>query len=627
MQIVRKKTISNIYLYSLILVLGAVLITFTGNVASAQDVVRYTGEEMVNVDYHHGALRPAIGVHNIQVMRANRENPHMADGYGWTYNHAPNMAYWNKQFLVQYLSDPVGEHMPPSQSYLVRSDNGEDWGKPEVIFPIYAIPDGTIKEGRSDVAKDLFAVMHQRMSFYVATDNRMLALGYYGLCLDKRDSPNDGNGIGRVVREIYRDGTFGPVFFIRYNHGWGINNTSFPFYQSAPDAGFVSACNELLKDPLMMQQWNEEADRDDPLIPMTSQFKAFCHYALPDGRIVGFWKHALSAISDDGGKSWPRPLRAFGFVNSNAKFWAQQTADKRYATVYNPSELRWPLALSVSDDGLEFRRLLLVNGEISPMRYGGNYKSYGPQYPRGIVAHNGRPEDGKMWVTYSMNKEDIWVSSIPVPVNDVVEKDVREDFSKMKEGTELASWNVFSPVWARVLIESYGKERVMALHDKDPYDYAVAERVVAASEKMMVEFTIVPGQSNHGQLEVELTNGEGMGAIRLIFNKDGGLMVKNGYRNNKLMDYEAGVAYEIRLEIDVTTRFYDVYVNGQKKTTRLIYRPVSLIERVTFRTGSIRRFPDVDTPTDQDYDLTNPCPGTPLEEAVFYLKSFKTKKL
>ena len=38
------------------------------------------------------------------------------------------------------------------------------------------------------------------------------------------------------------------------------------------------------------------------------------------------------------------------------------------------------------------------------MRYGGNYKSYGPQYPRGIQEGNGVPADGDLWVSYSVNK-------------------------------------------------------------------------------------------------------------------------------------------------------------------------------------------------------------------------------
>ena len=93
-----------------------------------------------------------------------------------------------------------------------------------------------------------------------------------------------------------------------------------------------------------------------------------------------------------------------GFVNSNAKIWGQRLSDGTYATVYNPSEFRWPLAISLSKDGLEYTTLNLVHGEITPMRYGGNYKSYGPQYPRGIQEGNGVPADGDLWVSYSVNK-------------------------------------------------------------------------------------------------------------------------------------------------------------------------------------------------------------------------------
>mgnify|MGYP001609627142 CR=1 FL=1 len=61
------------------------------------------------------------------------------------------------------------------------------------------------------------AQMHQRMGFYVAPNGRLLVLGFYGI--PRR--PNDGRGVGRVVREVLADGSFGPVFFIRDNrHRW-----------------------------------------------------------------------------------------------------------------------------------------------------------------------------------------------------------------------------------------------------------------------------------------------------------------------------------------------------------------------------------------------------------------------
>ena len=42
---------------------------------SAQDRVHYTGTELSNPTCHDGQLSPVVGVHNIQVMRANREHP------------------------------------------------------------------------------------------------------------------------------------------------------------------------------------------------------------------------------------------------------------------------------------------------------------------------------------------------------------------------------------------------------------------------------------------------------------------------------------------------------------------------------------------------------------------------
>jgi hypothetical protein len=100
--------------------------------ATAQDTVRYTGNTLVNVDYHHGQLAPAVGVHNVQVFRANREHPEWAGGTDWTYNHQPMLVYWNNQFFLHFLSDPVGEHLPPGQTFLLTSKDGYRWTKPVI---------------------------------------------------------------------------------------------------------------------------------------------------------------------------------------------------------------------------------------------------------------------------------------------------------------------------------------------------------------------------------------------------------------------------------------------------------------------------------------------------------------
>jgi hypothetical protein len=598
---------------TLLLGLMAGLATANGQ---GTEIMHYSGHVLSNIDYHHGMLVPAVGVHSIQVLRANREHPDSAEGSGFTYNHAPMLAYWNNRFYLEYLSDKVGESVPPGQTLLATSPDGYNWTKPVVLFPPYRIPDGTTKEGHPGVAKDLYAVMHQRMGFYVSKHHRLLALGFYGICLDPHDDPNDGKGIGRVVREVHADGSFGPIYFIHYNPAWNIGNTDYPFYTSGKDKGFVDDCNELMSMPLMMMQWVEETDRNDPLIPLHKDYKAFCFYHLPNADVIGLWKNGLTGYSKDQGRTWSRVIRAPHVVTSNAKLWGQKTSDGKYATVYNPSEFRWPLAISTSADGLDYTNLLLVQGEISTARYGGNYKNFGPQYTRGIIEGNGTPPDGNIWITYSMNKEDIWVSTIPVPVTDKVTEDVNDDFKT----ADLKPWNIYSPRWAPVRIVDHA----LRLKDADPYDFAMAERVFPAAKKMQVEFAIAAGQNDHGQLQIEMQDERNLPAIRLGFEPDGTLIAKAGARVKKIMSYAPGVVYTLRIGVNADTRMYTVNINGKDVLTQLFFQPVENFGHIVFRTGETRHFPTADSPAEADTDQPNA--GEPVPAASYTIRYLKTTR-
>ena len=587
--------------------------------ASAQDKIHYTGTELANPTYHDGQLSPVVGVHNIQIMRANREFPDSSNGNGWTYNHQPMLAYWNGQFYYQYLCDPVDEHVPPSHTVLMTSKDGYHWTNPQIVFPEYKVPDGYTKAGRQDVAKNLIAIMHQRVGFYVSKSGKLITMGNYGVAMDKKDDPNDGNGIGRVVREIKKDGTYGPIYFIYYNHGFNEKNTAFPYFKRSKDKAFVKACQEILDNPLYRMQWVEEADRNDPIIPLNKEYKAFNYYTLPDGKIACLWKHALTSISEDGGNNWAEPvLRAKGFVNSNAKIWGQRLSDGTYATVYNPSEFRWPLAISLSKDGLEYTTLNLVHGEITPMRYGGNYKSYGPQYVRGIQEGNGTPKDGDLWVAYSVNKEDMWVSRIPVPVKLKAAAHADDDFSQFTELSQLTDWNIYSPVWAPVSLD----KNWLLLQDKDPFDYAKIERKIPATKELKVAFDLQAGQNDKGTLQIEFLDENGIACSRLELTADGVFRAKGGSRFGNIMKYEAGKTYHVEALLSVANRSIQVFVDGKKAGTRMFYAPVAAIERIAFRTGELRQFPTPETPADQTYDLPNA--GAQDALSTFRVANFKT---
>ena len=141
---------------------------------------------------------------------------------------------------------------------------------------------------------------------------------------------------------------------------------------------------------------------------------------------------------------------------------------------------------------------------------------------------------------------------------------------------------------------------------------------------MVAEFVIIPQKNDKGILHIEFQNSEGLGAIRLVFDDEGLFKLKSGYRYSGITEYKPGEEYHIKVELDVETRFYEVTVNDDIKKERMFYAPVGTIDRIVFRTGEIRHFPNADTPTDQDFDVENG--GEPDPTAVFQIKSLKTMK-
>ena len=654
-----------------------------------RDVVHYSGKTIARPERHDGGLKPVVGIHTMQTFRpvvGHASQRAEADDvtlgsvtyYGasatlgsvahyWTYNHQPMMTYWQGRFWLHYLTDPRHEHEAPGKTMLQTSTDGYTWTAPTELFPEYPVPEGWTKEGKDfPPAHNLKAVMHQRVGWYLSTGatgsqkpqkSVLLATGSYGICLTMKDDPNDGNGIGRVVRRVFEDGSLGPIYFVYYNHGFSEKNTIYPNYKRSKDKELVRAVNQMLADPMQRMQWVEEADRGDPLIPLDKPYKAFCGYTLPDGRKVALWKHAVTSLSADGGNTWRQVIvpesgrlgcdRAPGFVNSNAKIWGQRLSDGTYATVYNPSEYRWPLAISLSADGLDYTTLSLVNGEVTPLRHGGQYKSYGPQYVRGIerptpipspregsvdtssaIYTNGNSNqsplpwggDGggsDLWVTYSNNKEDIWVSRIPVPVRLDATTHASGSFGMFATLSQLTDWNLYSPLWAPVALDG----QWLILSDSDPYDYAKAERIIPNTKELQVEFDLRFDQADHGEIDIEFVDDEGTVCSRIVADSTGTIRVKGGARYGTLLKkYEPGVAYHVTATLSCSLHratFAVTVPDGSAvgKCTRQFDTPVESISRIVFRTGPLFKEPDIDTPADQDFD--QPLADVRLREASF----------
>jgi len=461
-----------------------------------RDPIIIEGDEQSRVDpaLPDAGLPPAVGVQSFQVFRASRDV--RADrGLGWTYHHHVDMACWRGRLYVGWNSCEKDEDVWPSREWYSTSMDGANWSDPIEMFP----------QGLSTPL---------RMYFFHAPNGRALMIA--GLRPDTSNTDEDTKG-GLIVREIRPDHSLGEIYALRRVSDLA---ERLPMFQRSRDEGFLEACNQLLANrPFLEQQdrgrllgerrmkWHDPANWPGGKVPGDSDKwvagKAYSLFRRPDGILVGVSKMGWITTSADDGETWTQPVVPPTLVTGKAKVWSQRTADGRYAMIYNPSSRnRFPLVIVTGDDGIHYGNMSIVQGELPIQRYQGIFRSIGPQYTRGISMwsdDDSRPHDQCMWLVYSMNKEDIWVSRVPLPVKSDETETVEDDFARFANGTTIPHWNTYCPKWCRVEIESGS----LLLERRDPYDYPVATRVFPEAKAVAATFTVEAAQGAPA-LEVEV---------------------------------------------------------------------------------------------------------------------------
>jgi hypothetical protein len=537
--------------------------------------------EVLNFSYQDAALPPVVGVHNFQVFRANKDNPEYAYGRSNTYTHQPFIAYWNGKIYVEFVSSPKNENEAPQPSVMSYSETGRYWRTPQVIFPSFRAKG----EGMTSA--------HHRMGFYVSSNNRLLVSSFY----DMDDNAQDGLGVGRVVREVYKDGSLSPIYFIP-GKKWDESNTPYPLYTASKDTGFIEICKELLGNKLYRQQWWEEDRSTDGFYSIAAKddfsCEAFDWYTRADGKIAGIWKHGYASISTDGGNSWAEPKKVKSVITAGAKAWGQKTNDGRYAMAFNPHiEWRYPLAVITSDDGYTFRDMACIHGEVPDQRYRGTTRELGPQYVRGISEGNGEPPEDAMWLVYSLSKEDVWVSRAPLPIRTTVSEWVDDNFDNMiPNGGVINNWNIYSGQWIPVAVSNYPTvvDKSLKLSDSDPWDYARAVRIFPKSNTASLKFDILAEHPKNGRMEVEVLGRKGERPVRIELTEDGKIKAANGAKVIELSSYKAGAWLSFEIKVDASKGEYSVSVNGKEALKNAAFaEKVDSVERLSFRTGKYRQ--------------------------------------
>ncbi|MEA2736161.1 MAG: hypothetical protein QOE14_2612 [Humisphaera sp.] len=545
------------------------LATLDATPSAAADPIVINGPQQASIDQKlpAGGLPLSPGVANIQVFRASRAAANETDGKGWTYHHHVDLAAWKGRLYLAWNSTEKDEDVWPSRELFATSTDGFNWSPPSELFPM-GVSTGS------------------RMYFFCAPNGRMLAIAGLRTSNDQMTERKKG---ALVVREILSDHTLGPVHVLRPPANPD-QAKKLPRYQDAADATFVEACNQLLVNKPFLEQadygyllgdrrmkWHDVNTwpADEPSRGEFERFgKAMSFYHRKDGALVAVMKWGWVLVSRDEGETWSAPVRPKTFVSGMAKAWGQRTADGRFALVYNPDLLnRFPLVVVSGDDGIAFERMRVVHGDVPPIRYPGLYKAPGPQYVRGISewSSDGSWTDAAkaLWVCYSVNKEDIWVSRVPLPLED---------------GDDNKSWNTYSPRWAPISVKSVGGVAVLQLEDRDPGDWARATKVFATPMTALdISFDVRVAQGATETLHIEFT---------------GPRSARTALMSIKPADLAADQWVKICLQANCADRKVTTKVGDSAAMTAALAEPVDAIVSLTFRTGDrTASSPEQDRPT------------------------------
>lgn len=343
-----------------------------------------------------------------------------------TYSHHSQIGHFHDAFFASWSNQQWDEDSPGQRVLCAISKNGRQWRGPFTCFPSMGGMKRSYGWGRVLTAE---AWVVAGNAIYVVADvndrpgecNKISDGFELTRGGKKRDLFDRRVGWGRIARSVSPDGKMGPIFWLVDDPPNPLRG--FPQYPDATDPRFrevAQEINRVLANPLHMPAWdflNHTARR------IAADGHRLCEpsvYKRPDGVLVKLSRdcgphesHRMYAsLSRDGGKTWTPAVRT-DIPDSPSKAVSGTLPNGLNYLIGNQVPLsahgvRDPLVISLSKDGKIFNWTAAIVHGTPARRYAGRSKDLGFQYPSAIVVGN------SMWVIYSIDKEDVAVSRVPL---------------------------------------------------------------------------------------------------------------------------------------------------------------------------------------------------------------------
>jgi len=331
-----------------------------------------------------------------------------------TYNHHPNLVKWRDEYWFAWDNCLVNEEWPGQRTFIAHSPDGVRWSERALVA------DGDAERGmlrnlgglypRGDT---LYAFIQEKWDLAHATAPGMSAHDNAQVSV-RNDlwATQDGTN-WELIKQGYVDVQW--MFENPRLTAAGRLMGPMSDHDGSPGVVLWPGDNPEQTPQIIHQPWH--ADRDNYYAGHDVGIFGYGEatwYTDDDGRIWMYCRDESASmylgltLSEDGGQTWTE-IMGTNFPDSGSRTFAGRLSDGRFYQVGNSTRVHMDrnfFALSLSDDGARFNRMVQLVREPTYQRFQGHLKCHGHQYPSCVV------DGDRLLIGHSINKEDIAVGIV-----------------------------------------------------------------------------------------------------------------------------------------------------------------------------------------------------------------------